>query len=272
MVYIPNGTAGVVIVSNHLLGAWMTGVIASGFARISIALLLLRITLNRRWKVFLWAAITIQVLYIVSYEVMQLAQCKNTFANKARPTSNQCLGRTKVLAFAVASVAVCMLSDFVCAAAPLFIIWRLSRSTLERVFVMVLMASCLLSTVCGIPRVYSLATYDFGASDPFWALIPQFFWCKMEEGVIIIAACVPLLKGPIERVLERWGVPTFGLPARDLNTFRSAVSGSKEDGIGEARGGRRSWDLPSHEEGDTTITTNDDGDDRAEGVEGRGCQ
>jgi hypothetical protein len=252
MIYMPNGSAGRIVVSNHVLGAWMTGVVASGFARISIAALLLRITPSRRWKALLWTTIAIQILYMVSYEILQLVQCRNTFANKARPTS-QCLSRAKVFAFSLTSVAACMLSDFVCAAAPLFIIWRLSRSTLEKALVMVLMASCLVSTACGIPRIYYLATYDFGGSDPLWSLIPQFFWCKIEEGIIIIAACVPLLKGPIERVLERLGMPTFRLPLRDLNRISSVALGSKEEGMWEGRD-RRIWSLPSEGGESATMT------------------
>ncbi|KAK3366582.1 hypothetical protein B0H63DRAFT_456259 [Podospora didyma] len=46
---IPDGTAGLVTISNYLLGARRTGVIASGFARISIASLILPI-LRPGWR------------------------------------------------------------------------------------------------------------------------------------------------------------------------------------------------------------------------------
>lgn len=227
--------------------------LVSGFARISIASLLLSITPSRRWKFLLWGSITLQIVFMLSYEIVQLVQCKSTIASQSRPsvnsgTNSQCMSRTAVLVFSYTSVSVCMLSDAVCSIIPLFVVWRLSRSTLEKSLVMVLMGSCLVATACGIPKVYYLATYDFAGKDQLWALVPEFFWCSMEEGIIIIAACAPLLKGPIERVLRRLGLPTFGVPMRDLNRISSVALGSKAERSWE-EGGRRRWSLPSDMEG-----------------------
>lgn len=43
-----------------------------------------------------------------------------------------------------------------------------------------------------------------------------------------MAACVPLLKGPVERCMRKAGLPTtFGVPIKDLNPVQSEIEMSK---------------------------------------------
>ena len=115
------------------------------------------------------------------------------------------------------------MSDLICATIPVFVIWRLSRSLLERVLVCVLMASSIFATAIGIPKLYFMITFDFTSADGFYLMWDEVFWSRMEEAIIIIAACVPLLKSPIERVLHRMGVPTFKVPERELNVISAST-------------------------------------------------
>jgi hypothetical protein len=266
---IPNGVPGIITVSNRILGCWITGVLTSGFARISIACLLLSITSSRRWRILLWCTVALQAVLMLSYVVVQFVQCKSNLDNKTRVggSSSQCLGRTQVLVFSFVSVSVCMISDLICSVVPLFIVWRLSRSTLEKTLVLLLMTSCLLATVFGIPKIYRLVIYDFDTKDGLWELIPEFFWFEMEVGTIIIAACAPLLKAPIERCMRRAGLPTFGVPMRDLNRVSSVALGSK---VGWEEGGGRRWmGSGSETEGGlslgTTVVTVNGGDEESRG-------
>lgn len=149
-----------------------------------------------------------------------------------------------------------MISDLVCSAVPMFIVWKLSRSVVEKSLVIVLMASCLSATACGIPKVYYMTTYDFATNDGLWDLIDELFWCRLEEAIIIIAACTPLLKGPIERLLHRLGLPTFSVPVRELNRISSIVLDSKSEGAWPEEG-HRQWtaSTPSDEEGNETTAS-----------------
>lgn len=114
-----------------------------------------------------------------------------------------------------------MLSDFICATIPIFLFRHLSRSRVEKALIYVLMASSIIATGMGIPKLYYVLTYEYGAEDWLWNLLPEFFWCRMEEAAIIIAACAPLLKVPVERFLRRMGLPTFKVPTRGLKSIRS---------------------------------------------------
>ena len=102
-----------------------------------------------------------------------------------------------------------MLSDLVFAALPMFTIWTLHRPVVEKTLISVLMASALFaSAACGV-RIYYLATFDIKSPDAWRDMVPQYTWCRVEEIVIIIAACAPFLKSPLERLLQRMGFATF---------------------------------------------------------------
>jgi hypothetical protein len=59
--------------------------------------------------------------------------------------------------------------------------------------------------------------------------------------MIIIAACVPLLKGPIERMLGQWGLPTVGPAVRDINRIDSVAHVTRSGAWPEE--GRRLWSV-----------------------------
>lgn len=105
-----------------------------------------------------------------------------------------------------------MFSDFVCAVIPVCLIRRLTRSLVEKVLVSILLASSLFAAVCGIPKIYYMIVFDFTSTDGYFLMTDEYFWSNLEEGIIIIAACAPLLKVPVERVMARLGFPTFENP------------------------------------------------------------
>ncbi|GAB1314684.1 hypothetical protein MFIFM68171_04894 [Madurella fahalii] len=233
---------------SNLLGVFMTGVATSGTARISIASLLLRFTMERTWRIVLWILIALQVSNILAYEIVKLAQCQLVIAGQALLRKSRCFPKTQVWALNYTNVVICMLSDLVCTALPIFVVWHLSRSVVEKTLVIILIASCLIATACSIPKIYYLATYDFNSDDRMWHLVPEFFWCRIEEGMIIIAACVPLLKGPIERCLRRFGLPQFDSRPRTLTSIDTRVLGNRVKG-GWPDEGQRQWSIPSDVEG-----------------------
>jgi len=123
-----------------------------------------------------------------------------------------------------------MVSDFICALVPVVVVRRLSRTRVEKTLISVLMASSLMASGCGIAKLYYMITYDFNSPDGLYLAIPEYFWCRVEEAIIIIAACVPLLKTPIERLLHRVGVGPFRAHPLYLNHIElSPPSGQTDD-------------------------------------------
>ena len=80
------------MINRYLLGVYMTGVVVSASARISIAVLLLRFTTARAWRVAIWIIIAAQVGYVVAYEIVQLVQCKSVLMG----SGSRCMSRAMV--------------------------------------------------------------------------------------------------------------------------------------------------------------------------------
>ena len=87
---------------NCLLGVFMTGVVVSGFARVSIACLLLRFTTNRWLRATIWATMAVQVSFVLAYSIVQLVQCRPS--TPAMRRSAQCMTKSQIWAFTYVSV------------------------------------------------------------------------------------------------------------------------------------------------------------------------
>jgi len=147
-----------------------------------------------------------------------------------------------------------MFSDLLYAVIPFYTVWGLSRSRVERALISILMGSCLVATGCGIAKIYFMVIYDFKTLDGMWAMIPEFFWCRMEEAIIIIAACAPLLKSPIERLMKRFDLPTFKVRERELATIRTIQLQSDDNTESWSKNGS-DRKLSDPEQGDISKTT-----------------
>lgn len=90
--------AGRRMVGTYFFAVFLSGLPAACFARISIACLLLQITLSRRWKALLWATIMLQALYMTVYYILQLSQCRSVISQQVKIDQTQCLTPKQVRA------------------------------------------------------------------------------------------------------------------------------------------------------------------------------
>jgi hypothetical protein len=104
----------------------------------------------------------------------------------------------------------------------MFLIWRLTRSAVERCLVSFLMALSLFATGAGVLKIIYSKTFDRTSPDVFRAMMPVFLWCRMEEVLLVVASSAPLLKSPIIYALHRLGLPKFQQKTMVLNSFHSS--------------------------------------------------
>lgn len=150
-----------------------------------------------------------------------------------------------------------MFSDLICGILPILLIRSLTRSTVEKVLTSILLASCLFASGIGIAKIYYQATYDFSSKDSFYLQTFIFFWSRLEEALIIIAACAPLLKQPLESWARKWvGFRGFGeVKPRSLPTIKSLESGeSTESSASSQQTKSKSKSIVVEEEVTTTAT------------------
>jgi len=107
----------------------------------------------------------------------------------------------------------------------MLLIWRLSRSLVERLLVCILLGLGLFGVVANVVKIVTLQTFQIGSANVVADMMPVYLWSRIEEILIIIAACAPLLKAPVERLLGRWFGLQFYPVARDLSSAYSLPSG-----------------------------------------------
>ncbi|KAL5315240.1 hypothetical protein ACEPPN_017891 [Leptodophora sp. 'Broadleaf-Isolate-01'] len=87
---------------------------------------------------------------------------------------------------------------------PVQLIRTLNRPRREKILISCLMALGLLAT--GIAAYKMTLSQLSHSGDLLATTVKASLWCKLEEQVGIIAACLPCLKSPAERVLRRVGI------------------------------------------------------------------
>jgi hypothetical protein len=93
--------------------------------------------------------------------------------------------------------------DLIYSLMPLKLLWKLRRPLPERMLIGCLMATGLIAT--GVVGIKMTTFHQVGKRDPFATTYPSLL-ARMEELLGIIAACMPCLKSPAERMLRRLGV------------------------------------------------------------------
>jgi hypothetical protein len=92
------------------------------------------------------------------------------------------------------------------------------------------MALGLLATASAVYKTSIMDRYTI-SGDTTRDVIPLNTWAKIEEQLGIIAACIPPLKAPMERLLRQMGLPTFA---------NISWSSSYSSGISTSRSWRKS--------------------------------
>ena len=115
-----------------------------------------------------------------------------------------------------------MSNDLAFAIMPIFLIWKLSRSRLERYLVSTLLALGLCATGIGIAIIIDL-TARTRPTDPLRESVNVSMYCRLEEIFLLIASSTPFLKAPVEYVLVQLGVaPGFHNRPRELASYHSS--------------------------------------------------
>lgn len=175
--------------------------------KISVALSLLRIPVNRLWTVFLYSATAVQVAYFIGNTVFAFLACRPLAALwDPRITEAYCAGPRASLIASYVGSAVNITTDLLLSLAPMVMLWNLHRPLRERVLVCCLMGMGILASVSCI--VKAVIVRQWGRTDiDVWAQAMSIAtWTIAEQFVAIMAACSPSLKGPLERLLRRFGI------------------------------------------------------------------
>jgi hypothetical protein len=170
---------------------------ASSFARISVAYLLLQITQQRMWRVVLWFSIGIQVVIAVASDIAELVQCRPIRSIWAHDAGGRCFPPDAIwmMAYTFVGGSLCavdfstpwantsfvrkgigMVSDVLFAVLPALIIWKLTRSSVEKTLLTVLMGLGVVAMAAGLPKIMTMHTFDPRSPNVVGDMMPLYLW------------------------------------------------------------------------------------------------
>jgi hypothetical protein len=198
--------------------------------KIGIAAMLLRLQQDKNWRRFLWGMIVLQIIIAVYNTFAQLLQCIPLRAAwdflglvEAKCWSDYAI-RTSSIIVSSFNVA----TDIIFSLIPITFLRKVQRPLRERVIIGLLMALGLFASAASIAKI--VAATNFGnTGDPTAEGISVGMWSCIEELVGFIAASIPCLKSPFQRVLVHFNLVSMG-------TKRPTYGGYNSKGYGNMGG------------------------------------
>ncbi|KAF2469199.1 uncharacterized protein BDR25DRAFT_372414 [Lindgomyces ingoldianus] len=175
--------------------------------KISVAAMLLRLEQERHWRRFLWAMIVIQLFLGVYNTITQLVQCVPLHAawDLLGVVEAKCWRKNAIRNNLICVSTVNIATDFVFALIPITFLRKIQRPLGERIVIGILMALGIFAAAASIVKVTAAA--NFGrTNDPTKEGISIGTWSCVEEQVGFIAACIPCLRSPFQKVLSYFGL------------------------------------------------------------------
>ncbi|KAL2133711.1 hypothetical protein VTI74DRAFT_1887 [Chaetomium olivicolor] len=191
-------TMGPLVVADGVLWVWGLNVI-----RISVALLLLRLKDSLEslpWKLTLWTVIGVQLCMLIVGTTMHLVMCQPISARWAPTPTARCIYAPSFMIYGYLYSA----SDLILSLLPITFIRTLRRPFYEKLLVGCLMAAGMTATGIAVARLFLIMGY-LGKAGPRINGLQDTLW-GMELTIGVMAASLPPLKAPVQRLLLSWGL------------------------------------------------------------------
>jgi hypothetical protein len=248
------------------------------FIKISIACMLLRIKRTRKWLIFLWTMIAIQIASCVASVVFQIVQCRPLAVlwDPASYPNAVCAKPGSAFVSIYVNSAIAILTDLIFAVVPITFIRKMQRPLREKIVLSCLMGLGVFAATASIVKTTLVKHYGT-TGDSLWDAIDLTLWSMLEVQTGIIAACIPCLKSPFERALGRFGLlsskgqAAYGRSGHGYQNYGQSGSHSHSlshmhAGMGMSMAGGKPSDAQSEE---SILELDDDKDVFAQTAEGK---
>ncbi|KAM7214373.1 hypothetical protein V8F06_010211 [Rhypophila decipiens] len=178
--------------------------------KISVAAMMLRLEQRPRWRQFLWSMIVLMAVFCVYNIIASVTQCIPLEAAwdvmgliKEKKCWNVDAVRTSSTIISVFNI----VTDVLFAILPITFLKDVQIPLRERIIIGVLMGLGIFASAASIVKAVSVANFGM-TGDPNKEGIAVGMWSCVEEQVAFIAACIPTLRKPFQRVLQKCGLVT----------------------------------------------------------------
>ncbi|KAK4212548.1 hypothetical protein QBC37DRAFT_424738 [Rhypophila decipiens] len=172
----------------------------------SICLTLLRIPQAHVITISLYLVMVCQILYFILNTMYTFTKCRPLRAAWASTAAGgRCVDPSIDVIVSNVGSGVNITTDLFLSLAPMFILWNLRRPLRERILVCILTGIGLIASLATIRKMMIMK--EWGQGGNIWEFAMSIStWTVLEQFMGILAACSPSLKGPIQKLLARYGV------------------------------------------------------------------
>ncbi|KAF6235475.1 hypothetical protein HO173_006158 [Letharia columbiana] len=185
----------------YIYGEWIQTFFTLMITKVSICLLLLRISPNKRIERPIQGLVAFLVLSNIVLSLVWILQCipvDGAWDAKRQKTA-RCFTQGQVQRVLISQAIISIISDFILAGFPIIIIRNARIHFRQKILLCSLMGVGLLTAACCIVR--TVINWQNDHIDPTWVSVDNFLWRDAEVNIGIAAACLPTLL-PLYRLLR----------------------------------------------------------------------
>ncbi|KAK3303502.1 uncharacterized protein B0T15DRAFT_496052 [Chaetomium strumarium] len=219
-------------------------IMSCAFGKTSIAVTLLRLAPQHCVKVVLWAVTVIMNVLHILVSILLYYRCKDPRVLWDPSVETTCWP-TEVYLYVMYFIgAYSAVTDFILASIPWAVLWKLNMRKREKFGIAFAMSLGIFAGGTAIVKCTKLGA-NSTSTDPTYDVGTLLLWAGAENGLIIVAACVPTLR-PILRAFWRSTVKSSGgepsHPLDDISNANANNNKNRNSGFfgGGGGGGRRS--------------------------------
>ncbi|KAF2469635.1 uncharacterized protein BDR25DRAFT_371641 [Lindgomyces ingoldianus] len=215
----------------------------------SICVALLRITLQRTYRILLYMVIVLSLFAALTTDIVVLAQCKPISAtwDKRKGT---CAPTSVITGVSYFISAVSILTDWTCAILPAFILWGVQLKWRVKASVGVVLALGVVASTATLVRLKFLPSYTIG-EDYLYHIAPIGIWSITESGIGITAGSLATLRPIIKHIPflsnfssgDKSKTPVTPKLSHRLEVLKGSARRNVIPGVStEIEGTRRNWE------------------------------
>ncbi|KAG5660146.1 hypothetical protein KAF25_003668 [Fusarium avenaceum] len=204
----------------------------------SICVTLLRISVKRVHRIIIWSTLALTVVASTATVIGCLVGCRPIAANWSHDPKCDPFQLMAAFGYLMSSTAV--ITDFVCAILPIFMLYKSQMKTTTKISVSVILGLAGLASLCTIIRLPYLKYYTI-QTNYIYNVTNIVLWSLIESGIGIIAGSLPSLRKLVSR---RWHfnpsagsspahITPYSGPNRVVITANTAAAGrrTREDEV-----------------------------------------
>ncbi|EQB50636.1 hypothetical protein CGLO_09892 [Colletotrichum gloeosporioides Cg-14] len=195
------------------------------FAKLSLVTFYLRIFTVPRFRMAAYSLIAFLVLGQVIIGFLTIFSCHpiELFWNKDIHTGG-CLDINQL---AYANSALAILQDLIILALPIAMLPGLQMNKNKKISVAVIFLLGSVGFISTIIRLQVLAVFG-NSIDPTWDYVPVVWWTTIELGVVIVCACLPMIRNLVEKWFPNFKLFKWSSPKPSKDSVGSSSVGTDD--------------------------------------------